>query len=504
MMKSHLYRKFGRRRRELLKYTILFMVSTILVLLSNCSGEAGNVTDTGDFAEIFPEYYNLVIPPNIAPLNFIVKEPGKKYRVELTGSSTGRIVIRQRSSHIKIPLKKWHHLLAENAGGTIDIDIRTRQAKKWNKFTTIQHTIASDPIDDHLVYRLVHAVYLKWNKMGIYQRNLTNFRESALIENNATDHGCMNCHVFANRDPSKLMMHFRIVHSGTLIWDEGKLTKVNTKTRQTMSAGIYPAWHPDGKHIAMTTGRLNPHLTTSLDNPVEVADRASDLIIYDVEKNTVTSSPKVSTDRRENLPLWAPDGKYLYYLSAPAAVEGDDESLLHARYSLMRITYNTGQNTWGEPEMILDADSIGMSISMPSISPNGRYLVCAMTDFGYFTIFHRESDLYMVDLESMAYRKLDLNSPEAESYSAWSSNGRWLVFSSKRTDGVYTRPFIAYMDKSGHAHTPFLLPQKNPGMYEQLLANYNRPELVTGKVNLSPLEIRNAIVKEPQNAKFKN
>jgi hypothetical protein len=152
--------------------------------------------------------------------------------------------------------------------------------------------------------------------------------------------------------------------------------------------------------------------------------------------------------------------------------------------------------------MVLSADSTGMSISMPAISPDGRYLACSMSDYGYFTIFHRGSDLYCVDLETNDYWKLGLNSSSAESHPSWSSNGRWLVFSSKRIDGVLSRPFIAYIDENGQARTPFVLPQKDPEMYERLVANYNLPRLITGRINLRPVEIRDAVLKEPRKVKY--
>jgi hypothetical protein len=135
---------------------------------------------------------------------------------------------------------------------------------------------------------------------------------------------------------------------------------------------------------------------------------------------------------------------------------------------------------------------------MPSASPDGKYMVCSMSDYGYFTIFDKKSDLYSVNLETKEFKKLELNSNNAESYSTWSSNGRWLVFSSKRMDGVFTRPFIAYFDTNGITHTPFVLPQKDPEVYNRLLANFNRPELITGKIEITPIEIRNAVLNNDQ------
>ena len=470
-------------------------------LLSSCSSGSKNAQEVNRMPSIYPDYYDLTLPPNIAPLNFIINETATKFRVEISGETGEPIVIQQNSTTIKIPIKKWKKLLAENTGKNISVDIKTFDKDQWNHFKTIAYKIASDTIDSHLVYRLVHANYLKWKDMSIYQRNLTNFDESQLIENNSTENGCMNCHSFSANNPEKMVMHFRIINAGTMIWNNGKLTKTDTKTENTMSAGVYPAWHPDGKHIAFSTGKISPHLTTRLGKPVDVADKASGIIVYDTEKNTVVTSPEISTNRRESMPEWSADGKYLYFVSAPEAQKGDEESLLHNCYSLMRIACDLENNVWGEAEMVLNADSIGKSISMPAASPDGKFLVCSMSDYGYFTIFHKQSDLYLINLADFSFKKLELNSEYAESHSSWSLNSRWLVFSSKRADGVFTRPYIAYIDENGNPGKPFVLPQKDPAFYQQFTVNYNRPDLVTGKVNLTPIQIRDVVLGEAEKVK---
>ena len=75
-----------------------------------------------------------------------------------------------------------------------------------------------------------------------------------------------------------------------------------------------------------------------------------------------------------------------------------------------------------------------------------------------------------------------LNSNDVESYHSWSSNSRWVVFSSRRIDGLYTRPFIAYINSDGNAAKPFLLPQKDVDFYSLSMKSYNIPEFVTDKV----------------------
>jgi hypothetical protein len=485
---------------------LIFSIITVIGLsfsgwLTSCSSDIKNAHETNRVASIYPDYYDLILPPNIAPLNFIINEQGTKFRIEISGENGNPILMQQNSTATEIPIKKWKKLLAENMGKNISVDIKTFDKNNWNHYKTITHKVANDTIDSHLAYRLVHANYLKWKEMGVYQRNLTNFDESPLIENSSIENGCMNCHSFASNNPDKMMIHFRIVHAGTMIWNNGKLTKTDTKTESTMSAGVYPAWHPDGHHIAFSTGKISPHLTTRLGKPVDVADKASGIIVYDTEKNTVVTSPEISTTRRESMPEWSADGRYLYFVSAPEAQKGDEESLLHNRYSLMRIACDIENNVWGEAEMVLNADSIGKSISMPAASPDGKFLVCSRSDYGYFTIFHEQSDLYLINLTDFSFKKLELNSEFTESHSSWSLNSRWLVFSSKRADGVFTRPYIAYIDENGNTGKPFVMPQKDPAIYQQSIANYNRPDLVTGKVNLSSIQIRDVVLGEAEKAK---
>jgi hypothetical protein len=73
-----------------------------------------------------------------------------------------------------------------------------------------------------------------------------------------------------------------------------------------------------------------------------------------------------------------------------------------------------------------------------------------------------------------------------ESYHSWSSNGRWVIFSSRRNDGNYTRPFIAHIDKDGRATKPFELPCADPDYHRQFMRSYNIPEFMRGPVTIRP------------------
>ena len=100
------------------------------------------------------------------------------------------------------------------------------------------------------------------------------------------------------------------------------------------------------------------------------------------------------------------------------------------------------------------------SVCHPKASPDGRYLLFTVAQCGTFPIWHRETDLQLLDLLTGKIDKLErVNSNRSETYHSWSSNSRWFAFASKRGDGQYGRVYFAYVDEMGQVHKPFVLPR---------------------------------------------
>jgi len=126
-----------------------------------------------------------------------------------------------------------------------------------------------------------------------------------------------------------------------------------------------------------------------------------------------------------------------------------------------------------------------------------------MGKYGVFHIWHKDADLYMLNLVTGQIRSMkEINSPDTESYHSWSSNGRWVVFSSRRDDGNFTRPFIAHIDKNGHGGKPFELPCADPDFHRQFMKSYNIPELMKGAVKTSPQSFADALKEEGEQVKY--
>lgn len=483
--------------------SIYLIILSALVLLSACNGYHKPDARTGERPRISPDYSDVTLPVNICPTNFRVEQRGDAYQVEF-GRQGQEPAFRVNSRHasIDIPEDKWHDLLTQAAGHDIYFRVSIKQQGRWTLYRDITLTISKDSIDPVLVYRLIYPGYELWNEMGIYQRDLTSFRETAVLRNRDFSKQCVNCHSFASNSPENMMVHIRGKQGGTLIYKNGKVEKVNPKAEGMKNGAAYPAWSPDGRYIAFASNDIQQFFHAQGKKPIEVSDLAADLIVYDVEQHTTLLSPLVyGTPELETFPNWSSDGRTLYFTRSSNYRPG--MALDSIRYDLCAV--QVGKNLeMANVQTLFDAAAQGKSVSFPEASPDGRYLIFTLSDYGNFSIWHPESNLWLMDLKTGQARPLkEVNSTQADSYHKWSSSGRWFTFGSRRINGGWTRAYIAHFDpKTGRASKPFLLPQRNPRFYDDYMLSYNRPELVKAPIKCGK-ELLKAIPQEATQATAK-
>ena len=434
--------------------------------------------------KLSPDYAGIVLPPNIAPLNFKIDEPGTRYRAEFHSTKGQPLTVTSRDGAIRIPLRPWRELVQTNAGELLrcDVSVRDRDGR-WNRFTTVTNLIAREEVDRCLVYRLLKPLYSVYVNIGIYQRDLESFSERPVLENKHTDGLCLNCHTFLNHRPDTFALHTR----GTPNPQPMLLVLSNEVARVDKTLG-YLSWHPSGRMLAFSANKFSLFYHTRGETR-DVYDARSNLGIYRIDSNSVVIPPVLALpDRNETWPCWSPDGKYLYYCSAPRLPV---EKFREIRYDLMRVGYDIDSDRWGEPEMMLSAQESGASAAQPKVSPDNRFVLFCLAKYGNFPIYQPNSDLFLLDLRTRQTRRLDINSEQADSWHCWSANGRWIVFSSKRLDGLFARPFFSYVDREGQFCKPFVLPQQDPAFYQHYLKTFNVPELVLG-----PIEVKESALSE--------
>ncbi len=482
------------------------------VLLSGCkdvSVPTGNIEDAGGAPALIPDYTSVVIPPNIAPLNFEIDIPGDEYVTKVSGASGKSLVAGGKT--VRWDIDPWHDLLESSRGKDLQYEVYVRSGGSWKLYRFSNH-VAEEPIDSHLSYRLIEPSYQQFSGMSINMRDLTSFDEEVIYSSpNPCDERrgqCVNCHVPRNQYSDRSsQFHVRKAKGGTVVMAGDSVVKVNLKTDSTISAGVYPAWHPTLDLIAYSTNDTKQQFFRgSGKRKVEVFDTKSDLILYDLKTHEVSNIAS-DPDLLETFPCWSPDGRKIYYSVAryPEGVtpENIGENYEQIRYDIVSRDFDPASRQFSAPDTVVYASADSVSALLPRISPDGRYLLYCKAPFGTFHIWHKESDLYMMDLASGDTRRLAAaSSDDTDSYHSWASNSRWIVFSSRRDDGTYTRPYIAYISKDGKDSKAFVVPQESPEYYRQLMKSYNVPEFFNDEFTVGRAEIVKKLDHDPIQAKF--
>ena len=460
-----------------------------LCLLASCSSRVVVDKQLSESPKIFPDYQNVTIPSQMAPLHFRVeKEPGEVVAAIFSTDDGKSVTVQADDTEVCIGEGDWKNLIT--SASRIEVQVVVRRGENNCGLKPFSIHVSPDSIDPYMAYRLIEPGYEQWYKMGIYQRCLSDYSQSPILENTVTGNNCMNCHNFCNRNAKQMMLHLRAGKlGGTYVMQGDGLAKKLSIDVDSIKSLVYPAWHPSGKLIAFSTNATHQGFHSSDRNRIEVYDQKSDVVVYDLASSHIFTSPLLSSQRSfETYPCFSPDGKRLYFCTADSVEM--PRRYKDVKYSVCSIAFDAAHHAFGtEVDTLFSAHTTGKSAVMPRISPDGKWLVVTVADYGCFPIWHHEADLCIINLQTKECQPLSAaNSRDTESYHSWSSNGRWLVFGSRRVNGLYTMPYICHIDKNGKASKPFLLPQKSPDFYDKCLKSFNIPEFVKDKVELKDIE----------------
>lgn len=469
-----MYRKLG-----------VLSLCSLICFTTSCNTTQPPKETSEETPQIFPDYKDVTIPCNIAPLNFMIE--GATHISADFSIDNKKIFSIDGENTIDIPENKWKEGLQQAKGKEISISVSL-----WNnehpegiKYQDFQISVSEDSITPWIAYRLIPPGYVLWKKMGIYQRQLESFEEECLVSNSENHDGCVNCHSFKNYSPDLFLFHARGKNGCSVLVKNGHPQRLELDKMPPYFKGTYPFWHPKGRFVAFANCDTHQAFYGQSNNKVEVYDLDSDLMIYDCQDNKVITDSRFTEKQYwETFPAFSPDGKKLYFCQAKACTLPKDYEIL--KYALLRTDFNEENGTLGSRVDTLYNPSVEQgSASFPRISPDGKFLMFTESDCGTFPIWHKTADLKMINLSNGQYVETDtLNSKDVESYHSWDEKGKWVIFSSRRLDGRYTRLFIAHFDEKNGFSKPFLLPQKSPTHNNKRMYSYNIPEFINSKVVL--------------------
>ena len=455
-----------------------------LLGLLGCGGSPENPAKVEQQPTIYPDYIGVTIPVGIAPLNFnVIGEDIDLVDAQVAGSKGGSL--HTNGEWADFDIDEWHQLTEQNKGGELTVSVCVRKDGKWLQYRDFKIFVSPYDLDEWgVTYRRIAPGYEVYSHMGLYQRDLSNFKETAILDNTQVPGQCLNCHMSNRTDPSRFVFHVRGNHGATMIQIDGKREWLKAKNDLLGGSMVYPYWHPSGKYCAFSTNQTRQGFHSAHRNRIEVFDQSSDVFVYNpATREVLTDSLLQTKDWSENSPVFSPDGKTLYFMTCkqqeyPAHYQDE-------KYNLCKIAFDPETGSYGDHvDTLFNAVAMGKSLTWPRPSYDGKYILFTLMDYGYFSIWHEESEQWLLDLQTGEARPLDeINSPRADSYHNWNLNSHWIVFTSRRDDGLFSRLYFASVDDKGHFTKPFMLPQRHPKeYYDRGFYSFNTPDFTKRKV----------------------
>ena len=475
-----------------MKHIKYWFLSYLLVVACASGPEHQEKVDA--LPDIYPDYIRVTIPVGIAPMCFNFSDESiEQMDVIVKGCKGGEL--HSIGEWADFDVDDWHALTRQNAGGELVFTVCVKKDGQWRQYKDFNMIVSSYPLEEYgVTYRRIAPGYEVGGDIGIYQRDIHSFQESAILHEGIVAGQCMNCHVANRTNPNTFNMQLRGSHGGTLIYKNGKQTWLTTKTDSTIANTSYSYWHPDGDYCAFSTNKIHQSFFVGTGQRIEVYDTFSNVLVLDTRTNELVLCPLLQTDDWETYPAFSADGKTLFFCSAkPYRVPAEWDKV---KYSLCKIGFDAKNGVYGDKvDTLLNVRELGKSFTFPRPSYDGKWLMYNVTDCGNFPVNHPEADLWLMNIQTgESHPLIEANSDDTESYHSWSLNSHWFVFSSRRENGVYSLPYIASLGEDGRAGKPFLLPQRNPRKYyRQDMDSYNCIDFTSGKVEFDAREAHKQI-----------
>jgi len=486
----------GRRatpRKTLL--TFAFAVS-VVSMLTACKTNSDNTetgltvptTPAGQLNIVYPLNQTL-FPPKIVAPNFVWKDDTDKvsqWKILFRFSNQSEeLTFSSEQSTWQPTEQDWSNIKRQSTAHDAQVTV-IGMDKKGNalSYHNIQFQTSTDPVGDSIFYREVPLPFIeavqdpsriKWRLGSVDSIE----QPHAVLEDLPV---CGNCHSFsADGKTLGLDVDYGNDKGGYAILDVEKDMVLNDEKIITWSDykrddkeatfGLLSQVSPDGRYVVSTVkDRAVFVATPGIEYSQLFFPIKGILVVYDREKETYHELPGADDPAYvQSDPTWSPDGKHIVFARSKAyvkpSIENSTSVLLGEKevpeftedkapykYDLYRVPFNDGQG--GKAEPVAGASHNGKSNFFAKFSPDGKWIV--FTQAENYMLLMPDSELFIIPAEGGEPRRLSANTPNMNSWHSFSSNSRWLVFSSKK-NGPYTQLFLTHIDEDGNSTPPVVL-----------------------------------------------
>ena len=190
-----------------MKKALLFViVATMLVACGHKIPE--HFWEKNELPNIYPDYTNVTVPINMAPLTFQIDGKADDVVARL---SVGKDEVVCGGPQIQPDADDWRRL-AETAakGDSIKVELYVEKDGSWTRFKPFNIYVSPDSIDSYISYRLIPPSYVTYEELTINQRCLENYDESVIYDNMLCTEGakgqCINCHNYQQYNPERMQI----------------------------------------------------------------------------------------------------------------------------------------------------------------------------------------------------------------------------------------------------------------------------------------------------------
>ena len=465
------------------------LVGAVFFTLAGCTAGDETAPLETSILEINYPLDQTLFPPDIVAPTVRWTDPNEKvanWRIELFSDNHGDPLQFNANKESWRPSEsEWAEIKRRSTNSTAELKVAGLGADgKLISQSTITIQTSTDPVGDSIFYREVPLPFIeavqdpsriRWRFGSIDSTS----QPPAVLENLPV---CGNCHSFSgDGDTLGLDVDYGNDKGGYAILPVSEQMVLNDEKIITWSDfkkddgeatfGLLSQVSPDGRYVISTVkDRAVFVATPGIEYSQLFFPIKGILVVYDRQTETFAPLPGADDPAYvQSNPTWSPDGEHVVFARAKTydkpSIANASSILLNEndvpefiednepfKYDLYRVPFNDGRGGVAEP--IEGASENGKSNFFAEFSPDGKWIV--FTQAENYMLLMPDSELFIIPAEGGEARRLSANTPKMNSWHSFSSNSRWLVFSSK-VNTPYTQLFLTHIDEAGNSSPPVVL-----------------------------------------------
>lgn len=367
-----------------------------------------------------------VIPRNMISLDVQWKEiPHADYALEIISGSGHDVVYSRKASFVISRPNGFPEIFT--------LRVYCRKNNSVYSGTPVNIRRSDFSLNDPVVYRCVEP-YFDPSKTGIvYVQDVSSGERRMLFSAEKT---CTGCHAYSST--AALSNVRRKGDRRLMIYKPGALPR-----GENIGTFSFLALSPDNKAMALikdSTSRIE--LFRRNEEPFNMLYEKGILTLRDINSGKITASSGPDENIIYDMPVFSADSASVYFCKYSKEVPIPCISIFSADSSL-------------ENEKEVVHAEKGRYYYLPKTSPDGKWLSFVSGNASQGIFARKDSDIYIMNLKTKKISKLELNSGGMDSWHTWSSDSRWMAFSTNREPSKLTSVFLSSIDENGHASPPF-------------------------------------------------